>query len=93
MSDRCCLNQFLNGLNQNRSLRKALYPVEMNRDFWVVGCESSRNSMARLNQYVSFFLSSRKPGEARLSGIQNRWRIWIPARRFAAPGMTDGWMS
>jgi hypothetical protein len=87
------LNRFLKDLNQNRSLQAGIQAVEKNRNFLPVGCESGRNSAAELNQHVNFFLSSRKPSEARLSGIQKRRCIWIPARHFVASGMTSGWLS
>lgn len=54
MSDRR-LNQVLNGLNQNRSLRQAFHPVEMNRDFSPVIRAPDAGFKANLNLLVKRF--------------------------------------
>jgi hypothetical protein len=41
------LNQFVNGLNQNRSLRIGIYLIEMNRDF--PGVDFGREAKFRAN--------------------------------------------
>lgn len=46
------LNQFVNGLNQNRSLRIGIYPVEMNRDFPGVDFRREAKFRANLNLCV-----------------------------------------
>jgi hypothetical protein len=54
------LNQFLNGLNQNRNLRTGFYPVEKNPVFTSVKCRQDRPFKRNLNRFVrSVFASSR----------------------------------
>lgn len=46
------LNQFVNGLNQNQSLRIGIYPVEMNCDFPGVDFGREAKFRASLNLCV-----------------------------------------
>jgi hypothetical protein len=52
------LNQFLNGLNQNRSLHARSYPVEGNRVFGPVICGQGRPFARNLNRFVNGFHES-----------------------------------
>jgi hypothetical protein len=49
------LNQFLNGLNQNRNLQTGFYPVEKNLVFASVKCGRGRPFKGNLNRFVSGF--------------------------------------
>ena len=52
------LNRFLKALNQNRSLREAAYPVEMNRDFLPVIGRQQGIFERNLNLCVKWFHAS-----------------------------------
>ena len=57
------LNQFLNGLNQNRNLQTGFYPVEKNPVFASVSGEQGHPLEQNLNQFVRRFRPLRRDAD------------------------------
>ncbi len=72
MKARRDLNRVLNGLNQNRSLQRGPYPVEMNRNSLPVSCGATAGFKTNLNLCVNEVSGAKARGAFAASGMTDR---------------------